>query len=186
MKDNISEILRHCVKWYTLGIETRICKIEKEFGIRKLHKNSVKFSMEIADNFRETHPGYNFLGVCLNESGLMCLDIEGTPHSVEEFMGILEEKSLKIEDYLVETTMNGGLHLYFRVPKGVKTRNIYACSHGNINFDVLFRGKSFTSPSEFMCKSYKFLGRSVFDLNSIMDIKELPGELYFLIKNMDK
>ena len=116
----------------------------------------------------------------------MCLDIEGTPRSVEEFMEILEKNSLKIKDFLVETTMNGGLHLYFRVPKGWKMRNIYASKHGNINFDVLFNGKSFTSPSEFMGKSYKFLGRSVFALNSIGDIPEFPEELYFLIRNMDK
>lgn len=186
MRDNISEILRHCIKWYGLGIETKICKIEKELGIRKLHKDSVYFSVDTAENFREKYKDYNFLGICLKDSGIMCLDIEGTPHSVDEFMGILEENSLKIKDFLVETTMNGGLHLYFRVPKGWKMRNIYASKHGNINFDVLFNGKSFTSPSEFMGKSYKFLGRSVFDLNSIGDIPEFPEELYFLIQNMDK
>jgi len=186
MRDNISDILRHCIKWYALGIETKVCKIEGEFGIRKLHKNSVRFSIETARNFKEKYNEYNFLGICLRNSGLMCLDIEGTPHSVEEFMSILEEKSLKIDDFLVESTMNGGLHLYFRVPKDWKIRNLYARKHGNINFDVLFHGKSFTSPSEFRDKSYRFVGRSVFDLNSIVDIKEFPEELYFLIENMDK
>jgi hypothetical protein len=82
--------------------------------------------------------------------------------------------------------MNGGLHLYFGVPKGWKIRNIYASRHGNINFDALFSGKSFSSPSKFNGKSYKFLKKSVFDLNSIMDIPEFPEELYFLIENTDK
>jgi hypothetical protein len=57
MRDNISEILRHCIKWYGLGIETKICKIEKELGIRKLHKNSVYFSVDTAENFRENYRG---------------------------------------------------------------------------------------------------------------------------------
>jgi len=186
MNDKIPEIIRHCVKWYSLGIDTRICKIEGEFGIRKLHKNSVEFSIENAKKFRDKYSDYNFLGVCLRNSGLMCLDIEGTPRSVEEFMGILEEKSLKIGDFLVESTMNGGLHLYFRVPNGWKTKNIYDCRLGDINFDVLFNGKSFTSPSEFRGKSYKFIGRSFFSLNSVGDIPEFPQELYFLIENRDK
>lgn len=186
MSDNISDILRHCVKWYSLGAETRICKVEKVMGIRKFHKNSIKFSPKIGANPGKIPEGYNFLGVSLRDSGLMCLDIEGTPGSLENFMDILEKKSLRINDFLTESTMGGGIHIYFRVPKGIKTKNMYARKHENIDFDVLFNGKSFSVPSKYVDKSYIFLNRSVFDLNSIMDIQEFPEELYFLIKEGDK
>jgi len=151
-------------------------------GIRKFHKDSIKFSTKIG----VIPEGYNFLGVCLGDSGIMCLDIEGTPGSLDDFYRILEEKSLKISDFFVESTMNGGIHIYFRIPDGIKKRNLYARTHKRIDFDVLFRGKSFSVPSRYGDKSYSFINKSLYDLNSIMDIPEFPQELYFLIQKGDK
>ena len=186
MSENRSQILKHCIKWHFLGVETRICKVEKVMGIRKFHKDSIKFSMKIGINPEIIPEGYNFLGVCLGDSGIMCLDIEGTPGSLDDFYRILEEKSLKISDFFVESTMNGGIHIYFRIPDGIKKRNLYARTHKRIDFDVLFRGKSFSVPSRYGDKSYSFINKSLYDLNSIMDIPEFPQELYFLIQKGDK
>ena len=184
--ENISEIIRHCVKWHTLGIETKICKVEKVMGIRKFHKNSIKFSQEIGADLEKIPHDYNFLGVSLKDSGLMCLDIEATPGSLEDFNEILREKSLKMENFFAECTMNGGFHLYFRVPKGINYRNIYNKRCKRVNFDVLFNGKSFSAPSKYDDRTYCFINKTVFDLNSIMDIPEFPNDLYFLLQIEDK
>jgi hypothetical protein len=183
MITNIPEILRHCDKWNSLGVETYVCKVDHIFGIRKLYRDSIRFSPGITENDVE---GYNFLGVSLRDSGIMCLDVEGNKGSLDEFMEILDKKSLKIEDFLAESTMNGGIHIYFKAPNRKLNRNVYAIKHGNINFDVLFSGKSFSAPSKYNNLEYRFINKSVFDINSIDEIQEFPRELNFLLKIRDK
>jgi hypothetical protein len=183
MLTNIPEILRHCAKWNSIGVETYICKVDHIFGIRKLYRDSIRFSPDITENDVKD---YNFLGISLKDSGIMCLDIEGTKGSLDEFMKILEKKSLKIDDFLAESTMNGGIHIYFKAPNRRINRNVYAIKHGNINFDVLFSGKSFSAPSKYKDLEYRFINKSVFDLDSIDEIQEFPTELNFLLKIRDK
>lgn len=182
MREQIIEILRYSKEWNRIGVENSICKVDKLMGKLKLHKNPIKITEEIHQNPGIIPDGYNFLGINLKNSGLMCLDIEGNEGSVEEFMSILEEKSIKIEDFLGESTMNGGLHLYFRVPKGNIGKNIYGGQYGNVCFDVIYSGKSFTVPSTYRDKLYSPLGRSIFDVESIDQIQEFPSDLYFLIQ----
>ncbi|NBU98064.1 MAG: hypothetical protein EBS19_07615 [Spirochaetia bacterium] len=186
MEGNISDILKHCNKWHSLGVKTYICKVEKVFGIRKLYKDSIEFSPEFIEFPEKIPTGYNFLGVSLRESGLMCLDIEGTPGSLSDFLAILEEKSIKIDDFLVETTLNSGIHMYFKAPPKKVNRNVYAIKYNRINFDILFNGKSFSVPSQYGGKSYKFINKSIFDVNSLEDIQEFPASLNFLLKIRDK
>jgi len=169
-----TDILKYCNKWNQLGIKTFICKVDKIFGIKKLHKNSIEFNNDI-DQLPE---GYNFLGVKLGESGLMCLDVEGTNGSIQEFNRIIENSGLKIDDFFIEKTLNDGLHIYFRFNKKIK--NQYGLKHGDMNFDLLFNGKSFSAPSKYQNKNYVFINKSVFDLDSINDIPEFPEKLIFL------
>lgn len=172
-----SEILKYCNKWNQLGIKTFICKVDKIFGIKKLHKNSIEFNHEI----KQLPDEYNFLGVKLGESGLMCLDIEGTNGSVNEFSRIIEREGLKMSDLFMEKTLNHGLHVYFRFDKKIK--NQYGLKYGDMNFDLLFSGKSFSAPSRFENKNYTFINKSIFDLRSLNDIPEFPKELVFLLQN---
>ncbi len=179
--DHLQEIIAHCNKWHSLGVKTYLCKIEAVYGIRKFYKKSLEFHPQIINDLEKNNHGYNFLGVSLKDSGFICLDIEGTPGSLEDFNKMLEEKSLKMSDFFVEKTMNEGVHIYFRTPAIIKRRNMYAMRYGRINFDFLFNGKAFSAPSKYKDRSYSFINKSVFDLNSINDIPEMPQELSFLL-----
>ena len=172
--NNIQNIIRYSKAWEGIGIETVVCNVEKLFGIKKLYRKSVRITEEIQGP-------YNFLGVILTNSPIMCLDIEGDPGSVEEFMKILTENSIDLNDLLYETTLNNGLHLYFRIDPSIKGRNQYKKIYNDLHFDVLFTGKSFTAPSEFNHKKYSELNRSIFNIESIYDIPEFPESLIFLI-----
>lgn len=172
--NNIQNIIRYSKAWEGIGIETAACNVEKIFGIKKLYRKSVRITEEIQGT-------YNFLGIILTNSPIMCLDIEGDPGSVDEFMRILTENSIDIKDLLYETTLNNGLHLYFRIDPSIKGRNQYKKIHKDLHFDVLFTGKSFTSPSEFNNKRYSDLNRSIFNIKSLYDIPEFPEKLKFLI-----
>ena len=175
--DRISNIIRYSKAWECIGIETVACNVEKIFGIKKLYRRSDKITEQIQGP-------YNFLGVILTNSPIMCLDIEGDPGSVDEFMRILTENSIDIKGLLYETTLNNGLHLYFRIDPSIKGRNQYKKIHEDLHFDVLFTGKSFTAPSEFNNKRYSDLNRSIFNIKSLYDIPEFPEKLKFLIDNI--
>jgi len=174
-------ILKTSKKWNDLGIETKASNVEKTFGKLKLYRSSTRISQEIYENPDLLPDDHNFLSVILTNSPIMCLDIEGNEGSVEDFMKILGENGLKIEDFLVESTLNGGLHLYFRRHDIIKRGNIYGKTHGEICFDVIFRGKSFTHPSFLNDRSYRFIGRSIFDIHDIDEIPRYPEELLFML-----
>lgn len=171
---NLSEIIRYSKEWRRIGIETSAFNVEKILGIKKLYRKSVRITDEIEGD-------YNFLGIILSNSPIMCLDIEGDPGSVDEFKIILEKNSIDINELLYENTLNDGLHLYFRIDPLLKKNNQYKKTYNNIRFDVLFNGRSFTAPSMFGGKSYGDLNKSIFDIKSILEIPEFPGCLKFLI-----
>jgi len=181
MENEISEILRYSRGWEKIGIGTCICRVEKMMGIRKLHRFSLKISDEIHQNPEKILKGSNFLGVILSGSPIMCLDIENEGKSIEEFHRILDKNSVKMSDLFGETTLNGGIHLYFRIPIDKKQRNQYKQVNKNVHFDLLFNGKSFTVPSFFNEKKYNLFDRSIFDLKSIEEIPEFPEFLSFMI-----
>lgn len=186
MGNEISEILRYSRGWGKIGIHTCICRVEKIMGIRKFHRFSVKITDEIHQNPEKIPEGSNFLGVILSGSPIMCLDIENEYESIEEFHRILDKNSVKMSDLFGETTMNGGLHLYFRIPMDKKSKNQYKKVNKNVHFDLLFNGKSFTVPSFFNEKKYTTFDRSIFDLESIEEIPEFPEFLSFMLyDNLD-
>ena len=180
------DILEYCLKWHSLGVETYLCKIDGIYGIKKLHKNPIKFDPLIHETKKQIPRDYNFLGISLKNSGIMCLDVEGTKGSVNAFVKILQDNSLKIEDFLVETTLHNGYHLYFKTPKNINYKNIYGLKIGDLQYDLLFTGKAFSSPSSYNNIEYRFINKSVLDINSLDDIQDLPDCLFFLLNNRDK
>lgn len=140
------KILSQASKWREIGVFTIACKVDLEWGIRKLHKNSIKITDDILQNHDLLPDSYNFLALDLDNSDLMCLDIEGNPGSVEGFLEILESKSINLDHFIVEKTLNNGLHIYFKNSKDKRKENIFAMELKTIKFDVLYRGKAFTFP----------------------------------------
>lgn len=181
MGHQISEILRYSREWRRIGIETCLCNVEKVWGIRKLHRFSIKITEELEKNPQKIPEGTNFLGVILSKSPIMCLDIENEGESIEEFYRIMEDSSIKIDDLFGEISLNGGIHLYFRIPDEKKVKNQYKKSYKNLNYDLLFSGKCFTAPSVFNNKRYDVLNKSIFDINSIEEIPYFPESLNFLL-----
>ena len=96
----------------------------------------------------------------------MCLDIENEYESIEEFYRILDKNSVKMSNLFGETTMNGGLHLYFRIPMDKKSKNQYKKVNKNVHFDLLFNGKQSSGLLAIITFDIIFsnLGRFVYDL----------------------
>jgi len=96
-------------------------------------------------------------------------------------MGFLEEKSINLSDFLVEKTLNNGLHIYFRHNKVRRRENIFAMELKRIRFDVLCRGKAFTFPSYLGKKKYipMFNMEGKFDSDKIVDIPEAIYNEFF-------
>lgn len=172
------KILSQASKWREVGVFTVACKVDLECGIRKLHKNSIKITDNIIGNPELLPNSYNFLALDLENSNLMCLDIEGNPGSVECFLEILKSKSINLENFIVEKTLNNGLHIYFKNSKDKRKENIFAMELKTIKFDVLYRGKAFTFPSILGEKKYipMFNMSELSDRSKIVDIpEELEG-----------
>jgi hypothetical protein len=176
--ENKIGILNYAKEWKRIGIEAKACKIDKLFGVKKLYKGSIKITDDCTEELLEE---CNFLGIELTNSPIICLDVEGDAGSVDEFMKILDVNYINIQDLLYETTLNNGLHLYFRLDRSLKKRNQYKKIHNNLHFDVLYTGKSFTAPSRFNDKKYSELNKSIYNIKSIYDIPEFPESLNFLL-----
>lgn len=168
------QILTQASKWREIGVFTYACKVDLEWGIRKLHKNSIRITDDVISNPSLLPEDYNFLAIDLENSELVCLDIEGNPGSVDDFMNFLEKKSIKLENFLVEKTLNDGLHIYFKYNKARRRENIFAMELKKIKFDVLCRGKAFTFPSYLGKKKYTPMFNMEGKLNrdKILDIPE--------------
>lgn len=141
------KILLQASKWREAGVSTYACKVELGREFRPFQRNFIEITDQILENPTLFSENYNFLAIDLENSELACLDIEGSPGSVNDFMSILEEKSINIEDLIVEKTPNNGLHIYFRHIKDKKRENIFSMELKRIKFDVLYKGKVFTFPS---------------------------------------
>jgi hypothetical protein len=148
------KILLQASKWRDAGVSTYACKVELGCGFRPFPRNFIEITQEILENPSIFSENYNFLAIDLENSQLACLDIEGYTSSVNNFMSFLKEKSLNIEDFIVEKTPNNGLHIYFRNSNDRKKQNIFAMELKSIKFDMLYRGKVFTFPSYLGEKTY--------------------------------
>jgi hypothetical protein len=168
-------------KLWDFNIFTQVIKVEGEIKNRKIFRGCKSITEEIIqdlDNFDLDK--FNFLAIDLRKSGLICLDIEGHPDSVNDFYSFLEKNNVKKDDLLIEKTINNGLHIYFR-----NNYNLYKESHwnnlGNIHFDLLTR-RSFTTPSFFKNKKYEWIGDNFNKIKSKNDISNTPIFVLDLLK----
>jgi hypothetical protein len=145
------KILSQASKWKEAGVSTYACRFDLE---RRYQRSFIKITDEIIKDHNLLPQSYNFLAIDLENSDISCLDIEGNPGSVECFMKMMEEKSINLSDFIVEKTINNGLHVYFSSGNNRKRDNIFAMELKTMKFDVLYRGKAFTFPSYLGEKRY--------------------------------
>ena len=74
------------LKWKSFGIDSFVMRVEAELGSKKLSKKFVKLNSEML-LYKENIPSdVNFFGIFLQNSDLICLDIEHLPSgSVQNF-----------------------------------------------------------------------------------------------------
>jgi len=171
-------------KWDSLGCYTIACKVVKEFGKIKLHKNSIRITQDIINGIEKIPDDYNFLALDLRKSGLICLDIENYPNSVSEFYNFLEKNGRNISEFFHETSLNNGIHLYFRNNSNNFSKNMYDTRINHIVFDVLYTGKAFIYPSGLGDKRYEAKSPSIYTIQSINDIDFIPQFIDNLIRNI--
>ena len=123
---------------------------------------------------------YNCLALFISDSPIMCLDIDNVGESIEKFNKFMKDNNLDLSNYLYETTVNGGLHIYF-LNEGIK-KNSFKNRVNGIHFDVLAQGRVFTSPTTIGEKKYMFGEKSPLQLNSLGQIGKMPNAIRELIK----
>lgn len=174
------EIIHFANKWNSIGISTVSLKVEHLLGSKKLFKRIIPITEEVFNNPEILPDDFNFLAVLLKNSGIFCLDVEGIPGSMESFYSLLKDRKIDTESFIMEKTLNGGVHTYFRVPEiPIQTKhlkNMYG-----IHFDVLTNLRSFTAPSKFRSKSYEWIGNNFYNISSIQEFPEFPESLFDLI-----
>lgn len=168
-------------KLLSLGIVPSVLKFKKEDGYKKLYKDPIKIK---ANNLHSTNfDNYDFLAIELEESGLICLDIEDHYRSVEEFWNFLMEKRINTPLLFIEKSLNDGLHVYFRTGGGIPKSHWNKL--GNIHYDILTK-RAFTSPSSFGNKSYEWVYNDFNSLESIDDIPKIPPSMAEFLENKEK
>jgi hypothetical protein len=174
-------ILDAARKWRSIGIDSMALKVEGEHRSKKLFKKTLRLTDKILDSHENIDGEYNFLGIILRGSGLICLDVEAnTPESVPSFYKLLKDKEIDPESLLMEKSLNGGIHVYFRLGNlEIKTQHFKEFS--GINFDILTSLRAFTSPSSFKHKRYEWIGSGMSKINCKEDIRIFPESLYFLL-----
>jgi len=156
-------------KWNSLGIPV--------IGMYLHQINSgLKFASKVEDMDEDIlegkDPDYNCLALFISESNLFCLDIANTDQSVPLFIKFLKSNGLDISDFLYETTMNGGLHLYFQ--NETFKKNTYRNNNNGISFDILCQGRVFTSPTSYGEHHYTFGEKNPLTLRSLQEVGKMP------------
>lgn len=165
-------ILNYIQRWQELGANIGAGKCDEQEGKIKFLKKSIRIVP--SDPLLPEWYEYNFLFIELGQSGLSCLDIEGTKNSVETFTSRLERLGISLESLFYEKSLNGGIHIYFRSLPGAGKKNYGPLKSGDILFDVLNKGRAFTSPSKLGEKEYKWGKINPFTIQSLQEIQEVP------------
>lgn len=172
-------IVEYSKKWEILGIKSAAIKVEREHGSKKLFKKVTKLSAEILEN-QDLQEDFNFLAIFLKDSGIFCLDVEGLPGSIKQFYKFLEERGVDHRSLMMETSLNGGIHAYFRTGMlSLKTQHFKDLN--GIKYDLLFDGRAFTCPSSFGGKKYEWQGQLFHRISSKDEIPEFPTVLSQLL-----
>jgi hypothetical protein len=165
-------MIEHIQRWQELGVHIGLGKCEQQKGKIKFVRNSLR--IKPGDLPDPVWDDYNFLFIELAQSGLSCLDIEGTKNSVETFTSRLDQLGIHLSSLFYEKSLNNGLHIYFRSLSGGGKKNYGALRSGDILFDILNRGRAFTSPSHLGNKKYEWGEINPFTIQSLNDIQEVP------------
>lgn len=174
---NDSPIIHFSREWKSLGLEIMILKVELEHGSKKLYKIAKKITESEIANPDLISNEFNFLAIFLKNSGLMCLDIESIENSVDKFYSLLKKRQIDSSSFVMERSLNGGLHIYFRTPNfGIKTQHFKSID--GIKYDVLVDGRVFTAPSSFNRKKYEWIGSCFESKTKIEDFPIFPVDLY--------
>ncbi len=107
----------------------------------------------------------------ITKSPLFVIDVDNVNQTVERF-DLLARSNGGLDNLVWETSRNGGYHLFFHSEE--KRNNILHKNFGGIYIDVIFKGRIFTSPSEWGGKRYLPGGKSIFSCSSITDLPALP------------
>jgi hypothetical protein len=166
----------HARQWISLGIKTTLMRVDKEYGIKKLISKGIKLEEPLLSQPEKIPFDFNFLGIFLRDSGLLCLDIEGVPGSVEEFLELLSKRGIDSKTLIMENTLNQGLHLYFQIGE-MQIHTQHYKKLGGIHYDILTDMRAFTAPSYLADKKYAWRGRGISHLTSVSDFPTFPSEL---------
>ena len=176
-------IIEQAKKWKDIGIDSFSIKVECESGSKKLYRKSLKITEEMLTSPEILPEDFNFLGIFLKNSGIFCLDIEPINNSVNNFYSLLSERGIDPNSFLMEKSLNGGLHVYFRTDDLRIENKHFKFLHG-INFDVLSNFRAFTSPSSFNGKKYEWIGSHFNQAPDQIQIPKFPAELLDFISDI--
>ena len=165
-------LINYIQRWQELGVHIGLLKCDKQKGKIKFVNDTLRINP--GDRLDDSWNDYNFLFIELAQSGICCLDIEGTKNSVETFTSRLDILGIPLNSLFYERSLNKGLHIYFRALEGVGKKNHGSLRSGDILFDILNVGRAFTSPSYLGNKKYQWGEINPFTIQSLDDIQEVP------------
>ncbi len=162
----------HIKRWQKLGVHLYIMRGHEQEGKTKIYTEvqGISPSDQIDPRWEEL----NFLAINLSKTPLVCLDVESTEGSVEDFMEILKRNNISVDSLFYETSLNGGLHIYFKAPTNKAKSSHIGLSKGKIRFDILNTGKAFTEPSNIGNKRCKFGRMNPFSIKGLEEIQDIP------------
>lgn len=166
-------------KWNSLGVPVigmYLHQISEDLKFASKVEDLSDKELEDADE-----KDYNCLALFISMTNLICLDINNEDDSISLFHEYLKSNGADISDFYYETTMNGGLHLYF-INQGFK-KNLYKHDNEGIKFDLLCQGRVFTSPTSYGDCSYSFGEKTPLQLTSVEQIGEMPVFLRRVVEN---
>jgi hypothetical protein len=169
-------------KWNSLGIPVMGMYLHQIDETLKFASKAEDLDAELLEEGKEKE--YNCLALFISDTPMMCLDVDNVGESITLFHQLLKKNKADISDYFYETTVNGGLHLYF-LNEGIR-KNVFRNINEGICFDVLSQGRVFTSPTTVGDKKYRFGEKSPLQLNSIAQIGKMPDFLKDLIKTSNQ
>lgn len=164
-------------KWISLGVPVMGMYLHQISSGLKFASKVEDIDNDILENKEE--PDYNCLALFISDTSLVCLDIANVGQSIPLFHSYLSDNGCTISDFLYETTMNGGLHIFFR--DSTFKKNTFRNLNKGISFDILCQGRVFTEPTTYAGDGYKFGGTTPLELDSLKDIQKMPDFIKALI-----